>query len=72
MKKRISLSLRILPLALALALAVACTKAPNDAQGRLSFRLPFSGSWLLRGTLIEPDGPDRWKSRFVTPPFDAQ
>jgi len=43
----------------------------SNAQGRLSFRLPFSGAWLVRGTLIEPDG-EHWKSRFVTLAFEAR
>jgi hypothetical protein len=37
----------------------------SDAEGRLRHTLPFAGAWLLRATLLEPDG-DGWVSRFVT------
>jgi hypothetical protein len=43
-----------------------------DAQGRIRFTPPFAGAWLVRGTLVEPEGaPGRWRSRFVTLAFEA-
>ena len=44
--------------------------ARSDVQGRWQHRLPFGGAWLLRATLLEPDG-ERWRSRFVTLTFDV-
>lgn len=44
----------------------------TDADGRLQHTIPFAGTWALRGTLLEADGPDRWQSRFVTLVFDAR
>lgn len=41
----------------------------TDAEGRLGWRLPFGGTWLLRTTLLEADG-DAWRSRFATLAFD--
>ncbi|HSV79916.1 MAG TPA: DUF4198 domain-containing protein [Ramlibacter sp.] len=45
--------------------------ARSDAQGRLQFRLPFAGQWLVRGTLLDSAGEGRWRSRFVTLVFEA-
>lgn len=43
----------------------------TDAQGRVSFRVPLAGGWLLRGTDLRPSAtvPDTWESRFVTLAF---
>jgi hypothetical protein len=46
--------------------------ARTDAQGHVSHVLPFAGRWAMRGTLLEPEGDDRWQSRFVTLVFDAR
>ncbi|MBA2672054.1 DUF4198 domain-containing protein [Ramlibacter sp.] len=43
----------------------------SDAEGRLRFMPPFGVAWLLHATLLEPDGPAGWQSRFVTLAFDA-
>jgi hypothetical protein len=32
---------------------------------------PFGGRWLLRATLLEPDG-EGWRSRFVTLAFETK
>jgi len=44
----------------------------SDQDGRVQWRLPFGGAWLLRATLLESDGGDRWRSRFSTLAFEAQ
>jgi uncharacterized GH25 family protein len=40
----------------------------TDADGRVSFGLPFAGPWLLRGTdlRLSTEQPDTWVSRFAT------
>jgi len=40
----------------------------TDSEGRVRFRFPQSGWWLIRATLLEPSSkPDRdWESRFTT------
>jgi len=42
----------------------------SDAQGRVQWRLPFGGAWLVRTTRVEPEG-ERWRSRFATLAFEA-
>lgn len=44
----------------------------TDQKGQVSWPLPFSGGWLVRTIKIEPDGAERWKSRFATLSFDAR
>jgi hypothetical protein len=45
----------------------------SDADGKLSFVLPFGGAWLVRGTLVEAGAAEgRWVSRFVTLAFAAK
>lgn len=45
----------------------------TDAQGRVSFRVPLAGGWLLRGTdlRLSQTVPDTWESRFVTLAFSV-
>lgn len=45
----------------------------SDAQGRVTWRLPLAGRWVLRATdLRRAEGdPDRWDSRFVTLAFEV-
>jgi hypothetical protein len=43
----------------------------SDAQGRVNITPPFGGRWLLRATLLEPDG-EGWRSRFVTLAFETK
>jgi uncharacterized GH25 family protein len=40
----------------------------TDSEGRVRFRFPRSGWWLIRATLLEPSSkPDLdWESRFTT------
>lgn len=46
----------------------------TDDEGRVSFRLPLAGHWVLRGTdlRLSGDAPETWESRFVTLTFDVQ
>jgi hypothetical protein len=44
--------------------------ARTDAEGRVQWRLPLAGAWLVRATRLEQDG-DHWRSRFATLAFDA-
>ena len=61
-----------------LALQLVSARSPlglwrrTDEQGRVQHTVPFAGTWALRGTLLERDGPDRWQSRFVTLVFEAR
>ncbi len=45
----------------------------TDDQGRVSFRLPLAGRWVLRGTdlRLSRERPDTWDSRFVTLAFEV-
>lgn len=45
----------------------------TDGQGRAALRVPFAGSWLLRGTdlRLSSERPDAWDSRFVTLAFEV-
>ena len=45
----------------------------TDAEGRVRFRLPMAGRWVLRGTDLRLSSslPDTWESRFVTLAFTA-
>lgn len=43
----------------------------TDAAGRVSWRPPASGAWVLRGTDLRPVDGDRWESRFITLAFDV-
>lgn len=43
----------------------------TDAQGQVQWTLPFAGRWLVRTIRIEPEGDDRWRSRFATLAFEA-
>ena len=42
----------------------------SDAEGRVQWKLPFGGAWLVRATRVEPDG-ESWRSRFATFAFDG-
>ena len=44
----------------------------TDANGEVRWTLPFGGNWLVRTIAIDPDGTDRWRSRFATFAFDAR
>ena len=44
----------------------------TDANGEVEWTLPFSGEWLVRTIVIEPDGDTAWRSRFATLVFDAR
>jgi hypothetical protein len=45
----------------------------TDDGGRVRFRLPLAGRWVLRGTdlRVSSDTPDTWESRFVTLAFEV-
>lgn len=45
----------------------------TDADGRVSYRIPLPGRWVLRGVDLRaaPENPDRWDSRFLTLAFEA-
>lgn len=45
----------------------------TDADGRVAFRVPLAGRWLLRGTdlRLSDSVPDTWESRFVTLAFSV-
>jgi Domain of unknown function (DUF4198) len=45
----------------------------TDADGRVSYRIPLPGRWVLRGVdlRVAPKDPDRWDSRFLTLAFEA-
>ncbi len=45
----------------------------TDDAGRVRFKLPLAGRWVLRGTdlRLSPEDPDTWQSRFVTLAFDV-
>jgi hypothetical protein len=47
--------------------------ARTDADGRVSYRIPLPGRWVLRGVdlRVAPQDPDRWDSRFLTLAFEA-
>lgn len=44
-----------------------------DEQGRVSARLPFSGTWMMRGIDLRPPeaGSEVWNSRFITLTFQV-
>jgi Domain of unknown function (DUF4198) len=44
-----------------------------DEQGRVSARLPFSGTWMMRGIDLRPPAPgsEVWTSRFITLTFQV-
>jgi uncharacterized GH25 family protein len=44
----------------------------TDEHGEVAWPLPFPGGWLVRTILIEPDGADRFASRFATFAFQAR
>jgi uncharacterized GH25 family protein len=44
----------------------------TDPRGEVTWPLPFPGGWLVRTILLEPDGDERWKSRFATFAFEAR
>ena len=43
----------------------------SDAEGRVQWRLPFGGAWLVRAVRLQPEG-ERWRSRFATLAFEAR
>jgi hypothetical protein len=45
----------------------------TDAEGRVRFKLPLAGRWVLRGTDLRSSAsePYTWESRFVTLAFDV-
>jgi hypothetical protein len=45
----------------------------TDAEGRVRFKLPLAGRWVLRGTdlRLSTTVPDTWESRFVTLAFEV-
>jgi len=43
----------------------------SDAEGRMQWRLPFGGAWLVRAVRLQADG-ERWRSRFATLAFEAR
>jgi Domain of unknown function (DUF4198) len=45
----------------------------TDADGRVSYRIPLPGRWVLRGVdlRVAPKDADRWDSRFLTLAFEA-
>ncbi len=45
----------------------------TDAQGRVRWKPPAAGAWVLRGTDLRLSGtaPDAWESRFVTLAFEV-
>lgn len=45
----------------------------TDAEGRVSYRIPLPGRWVLRGVdlRVAPQDPNRWDSRFLTLAFEA-
>ena len=47
--------------------------ARTDAAGRVSFRLPQPGRWLLRGVDLRPPITEdaRWESRFIAYTFEV-
>jgi uncharacterized GH25 family protein len=42
--------------------------ARSDAEGRVQWKLPFAGAWLVRATRLHKDGM-QWRSRFATLAF---
>jgi uncharacterized GH25 family protein len=44
----------------------------TDERGEVQWPLPFAANWLVRTILLEPDGADRWRSRFATFAFEAR
>lgn len=46
--------------------------ARTDARGEVEWTLPFTGAWLARTIVIEPDGAANWRSRFATLAFEAR
>ena len=46
----------------------------TDAEGRIEFKAPLPGRWLLRGVdlRVAATDPDAWDSRFVTLAFEVQ
>jgi hypothetical protein len=45
----------------------------TDGEGRVRFKAPLAGRWVLRGTDLRLSStvPDTWESRFVTLAFDV-
>lgn len=43
----------------------------TDAAGRVNWRPPAAGDWVLRGTDLRPVDGERWESRFVTLAFQV-